>query len=104
MFQPRRVFSRDQLREMINAERLLAREKGLEWTCWRKFHCVEEAVGPNRCMFWQPYYRQPHCTIIATYVSYHTRRAERMRICNGHFEEELRRYNASRTAVHGDEN
>lgn len=103
VFQSRPRLTRDQLQAMIRAERLKARQLGQEWTCWRKFYCAEEAVSPNRCMFWGPYFREPCCTIIATYVSYHTQRAERLCICSGHFEEELRLYNESQGATRKDQ-
>ncbi|TWU37496.1 hypothetical protein Q31b_42840 [Novipirellula aureliae] len=90
VFTPRRSYSRDQLNEWIRAERLRQRERGEEWTAWRKFYCVEEATIPNRCHFWQPDYRDPCCTVFAIWVAYHTRRQERLYLCNGHMEQRIR--------------
>jgi hypothetical protein len=73
-----------QLREMIGVERIIAREEGHEWTEWRPFHCVEEARSPNRCVMWFPDWHNPICTIIATYVAYHTNRQETLSMCTGH--------------------
>lgn len=103
VYQPRRTYTAFDLTGMIRVERRSTREQGMEWTNWRKFHCVEEAVSPNRCMFWRPNYRRdPHCTIVATYVSYHTRKAERLCLCTGHFREEERRYHESLAAARHD--
>jgi len=81
----RRKYSREQLREMIRAERLIFRDRGREWTNWRHYHCVEEARSPNRCLQWEPVFRDPVCTVIGTFVSYHTTLPETLCLCSGHF-------------------
>jgi hypothetical protein len=85
VYRPRPKFTRAQMLEMIRAERIIFRGKGQEWTNWRPFHCVEEARSPNRCMHWEPHFRDATCTIIATFVAYHTTKPERLCLCTGHF-------------------
>ena len=98
-FALRPAYTRLELNRMIRVERDVARQRELDWTNWRKFHCLEEAASPNRCMHWQPNARQPYCTVVAIYVSYHTRRPERLFLCTGHYLEEERRYQASLAAA-----
>lgn len=91
-YKPRPKYTPTELADLNRRERLSHRRQGQEWTNWRRYHCVEEAESPNRCMLWIPGWPDVDCTIFGTYVSYHTTKPTRLVLCSGHYSREIQKH------------